>query len=144
MGLLLHSLPDAKIVWLRRNAEDAAISCFRTFFTEPIPWSWSLADIGAYFRIEDRLHAHWSSLFPDRILTVPYEELVGDPEAWIRRILAHVGLEEEPGVFQPHQTKRSVMTASVQQVRAPISTRRVGAAEAYERYMSAFRAAYRG
>jgi hypothetical protein len=142
MGLLLHTLPDAKVIWLRRNPEDAALSCFRSFFTSQLPWTWSLADIGHFFRVEDRLYAHWTKQWPERLLTVPYEELVRDPAEWIPRILAYAGLEMEPQVLEFHRTRRSVRTASVQQVRNPISTTRIGAAEAYDRHMDTFREAY--
>ena len=144
MGLLLHVLPHAKVLWIRRKPEDSALSTFRTFFTSPLPWSWSLEDIGRFYREEDRLFAHWTALFPDRILTVRYEELVSDPEPGIGAILAHVGLAPEPQVFEPHKAKRVVRTASVQQVRAPISTKRIDAAKPYERHMEAFQRAYRG
>jgi hypothetical protein len=131
------------VIWLRRNPEDAALSCFRSYFTSQLAWTWSLADIGHFFRIEDGLHAHWVENFPERILTVPYEELVGDPVEWIPRILAYAGLAMEPQVLEFHRTRRSVRTASVQQVRNPISTARIGAAEAYGRHMGPFREAYR-
>ncbi len=144
MGLLLHTLPQAKVLWLRRNPQDVALSCFRSFFTSAIPWSWSFADIGRFFRIEDRLYEHWAAKFPERILTVPYEELVQDPGTWIPRILAYVGLEMEPQVLAFHETKRSVRTASVQQVRAPISTDRIGLSAPYAKYMAPFEDAYRG
>lgn len=144
MALLLHTLPKAQVVWLRRRPEDCALSCFRTFFTAPVPWSWRASNIAAFLKAEDRLHAHWTALFPDRILTVPYEDLVSSPEVWIRRILAHVDLPEEPQVFTPHTTKRSVMTASVAQVRGEISTARIGAAEAYGDFVTEFRSAYYG
>lgn len=143
MGLLLHTLPDAKVIWLRRNPEDAALSCFRSYFTSQLGWTWSPADIGCFFRIEDRLHAHWIENFPERILTVPYEDLVRDPGEWIPRMLEYVGLAMEPQVLEFHRTKRSVRTASVQQVRNPISTSRIGAAEAYAKHMAPFREAYR-
>ena len=93
--------------------------------------------------IEDRLFAHWTGLFPERILVVPYESLTRAPEEWIPRILAHAGLPDEPRVREFHRTKRTVRTASVQQVRSPISTARIGAAEAYAAYLAPFRAAYR-
>jgi tetratricopeptide (TPR) repeat protein len=143
MGLLLHTLPDAKVMWLRRDPEDAALSCFRSFFTSQLAWSWSLADIGHFFRIEDRMYAHWHEMFPERILTVPYEELVRDPAQWIPRIVGFANLAMEPQILDFHRTRRSVRTASVQQVRNPISTERIGAAEAYGKYMEPFREAYR-
>lgn len=88
------------------------------------------------------MYAHWSKMFPDRIMTVPYEELVSDPQTWIRRILDHAGLSEEPQVFEPHKTKRTVTTASMAQVRSPISTARIGSADVYKDFTEAFRRAY--
>jgi tetratricopeptide (TPR) repeat protein len=143
-GLLLHALPAARMVWLRRDGEDTALSTFRSFFTSPVPWSWSLADIGHYHRIEARLHAHWQALFPDRILTVPYEDLVREPRTWIGRTLAHFGLPEEESVYTPHLTAREVRTASVQQVRAAIGTDAIGKAQAYHAELQEYRRALLG
>ena len=144
MGLLLHMLPDARVIWMRRNPEDVALSCFRNYFTSQIAWSWSLEDIARFFTIEDRLFAHWTAQFPERILVVPYEEMVRDPPAWVDRILAHAGLPAEPQVHEFHKTRRSVKTASVSQVRQPISTSRIGLSQAYDKQLAPFRAIYRG
>lgn len=144
MGLLLHMLPQARVIWMRRNPEDVALSCFRNYFTSQIPWSWSLEDIARFFLVEDRLFAHWTEQFPERILVVPYEQMVREPEAWIDRILAHSGLPLEPQVHAFQKTQRSVKTASVSQVRQPISTSRIGLSQAYDRQLAPFRAIYRG
>ena len=145
LGFILQSLPSAKVIWLRRDPEDTAISCFRSFFgTGTVPWCWSLADIGWHFRQEDALHAHWTSIYPDRILTVPYEELARDPQPWITRILAHVGLDPESATFTPHLQKRAVQTVSVAQVREPITASSVGAADKYRAHLQPFRDAYAG
>ena len=143
MGLLLHVLPNARVLWVRRAPQDAALSCFQTFFSANIPWSWSFENIGQYFAIEDRLFEHWTALFPDRILVVPYEELVSEPQRWIPRMLAHAGLPEEPQVYQSHLNKRSVRTASVQQVRHPISTSRIGSARDHDAQLVPFWNTYR-
>ena len=144
MGLLLHMLPDARVIWMRRNPEDVALSCFRNFFSSQIPWSWSFEDIARFFNVEDQLFAHWTSQFPERILVVPYEQMVREPDAWVDRILDHAGLESEPQVREFHKTRRSVKTASVSQVRQPISTSRIGLSQAYDRQLEPFRAIYRG
>lgn len=143
MGLLLHMLPDARVIWMRRNPEDVALSCFRNFFTSKIPWSWSMEDIGRFFAMEDRLFEHWTAQFPDRILVVPYEEMVREPAQWVDRILDHAGLQSETQVMDFHKTRRSVKTASVSQVREPISTKRIGLSQAYDRHLEPFRQAYR-
>ena len=59
----------------------------------------------------------------DRLLVVPYEKLVSDPRRWTTRILAHCNLAEEAAPHAPHHNARAVGTASVMQVRRPISTR---------------------
>ena len=71
IGLMLHAMPDARIAWLRRAPDDVALSCFKTYFTTGLPWTWSLTDIADFMRIEDLLFEHWRTLFPDRILPVP-------------------------------------------------------------------------
>lgn len=142
MGLLLHMLPNARVVWLRRSPEDNALSIFRTHFRDSLPWTWSLSGIAGHMRGEDALYQLWMRLFGDRILSVPYEGLVSDPQTWTRKILAHVGLDEEPQVFAPHEQTRSVTTASVAQVRQPISHARIGAAQAYGAFMNSFREVY--
>jgi len=143
LGFILHALPRSKVIWMRRDPEDTAISCFRSHFgTGTIPWSCSLADIAWHFRLEDAIHAHWSGLYPDRILTVPYETLVNEPQPWITRILAHAGLEIESAPFTPHLQKRSVLTASIAQVREPITASSVGAAGKYRAHLQPFRDHY--
>lgn len=142
VGLLLHTLPNARIAWLRRNPEDVALSCFRTFFSTGLRWSWSLEDIAEYMLIEDRLFTHWLHLFPDRILLVPYEELVSAPELWSQRIQAHFGLSVEAGAASLPRTNRAIRTASVTQVGRPISPARVGSAAAFDRHLLPFRERY--
>ncbi|MDT0506448.1 sulfotransferase [Novosphingobium sp. MMS21-SN21R] len=142
MGLIASLLPQAKVVWMRRDPADCAWSAYRTYFIHGLDWSWDLEDIAAHFALEDELFRHWSAMFPDRILVVDYQSLVQDPEPQIRRILAHCGLAEEPQVFRPHETKRIVSTASVMQVREPINTGAVGAADAYRTRLAPFTERY--
>ena len=89
------------------------------------------------------MYAHWLEAFPERILTVPYEELVSRPAEWIPKIVSSAKLDMEPQVLDFHRSQRSVRTASVQQVRSPISTARIGSAEAYGKHMGPFFDAYR-
>ncbi len=109
-----------------------------------MPWSWSFSDIASYFRSEDLLYEHWLRVFPDRILSIPYEDLAADPATWIPRILNFVDLPDESQVYEPHKAKRTVTTASVAQVRAPISTSRIGLSAAYKEFTEEFRRAYYG
>jgi hypothetical protein len=69
--------------------------------------------------------------------------LVTDPATWIPRIAEHCGLEAEPALFESHLTARGVTTASVQQVRSPITTTRIGLATGYAAHLKPFRKVYR-
>ncbi len=142
LGLAAALLPEAPIVWVRRDPLDCAWSCFRTHFLAGVSWSYDLADIARHFRIEDELLARWQDILGDRVLVVPYEGLVADSAGWIRRILAHCQLSEEPGAFAPHENRRAVTTSSVMQVRRPINRAAVGAAGPYRAFLEPFVDAY--
>jgi tetratricopeptide (TPR) repeat protein len=144
IGLMLHALPHARIAWLRRAPEDVALSCFRTQFDSGLSWTWSLVDIADYMRIEDRLFEHWRALFAERIIVVPYEDLVGDPASWARRLQEHFGLNVEERIEQVSRADRFVETASISQVREPITASFVGRASAFERHLKPFRERYYG
>lgn len=144
MGLLLHCMPDSRVVWMRRDPEDTALSCFTTYFSSAVPWSWSLEDIARHFRVEDRLFEHWTSLFGDRILVVPYEELASTPEDWTGKILCHVGLDPDAARSDARHDARAVRTASLRQVRAPVSTAAVGRSRRYFARLEPFRWSYCG
>lgn len=143
LGLIATALPDAPIIWMRRNPLDNAWSCFRTFFIHGVAWSFSFADIADHFQLEDQLMAFWQRELGDRILVVPYGELVDKPAEWTARLLAHCGLAEEKAAYAPHLTQRRVATASSLQVRRPINRDGLGVADPYRSFMQDFVDAYR-
>lgn len=142
LGLLAAVLPDAPLVWMRRDPLDSAWSCFRTFFIHGVAWSYDLADIAHHFQLEDGLLDYWQRRLGKRLLVVPYGDLVESPIEWTRQLLAHCGLEEEEAVFSPHQTQRAVLTASALQVRRPINRDGLGVAAPYRHHLQPFVDAY--
>ena len=144
LGLVASLLPDAPLVWLKRDPLDCAWSCFRSSFMQGIRWSNDLRDIAFHFRLEDHLLGQWQDILGDRLMLVPYEQLVSEPERWIRRILAHCGLPEEQAVFAPQENRRAVTTSSTLQVRRPIGRQAIGSAEPYRTLLAPFIEAYQG
>lgn len=143
LGLAAAVDPQAPFIWVQRDPLDCAWSCLRTFFPSSLPWTYDLEDIAWHFRVEAELMARWHDLLGERMLVVPYEQLVTQPVAWTRAILAHCGLAEEPQVFAPHETRRVVTTASAAQVREPISRKAVGSAAPYRPFLLPFERALR-
>jgi hypothetical protein len=138
LGQLRLALPNAPLVWVQRNPFDVAWSAFRTRFARGQDWSWSLTETARWLHGNERLRRHWSELLGPTLLTVDYQGLVTDPEAWVPRLLNHVGLTEEPAVYDFHKTRRAVDTASLAQVRQPLSAASVGSWKRYERHMRPF------
>ncbi len=138
LGLIATALPDAPLVWMRRDPLDNAWSCFRTFFIHGVAWSYSFSDIAHHFNLEDQLLSFWKSILGNRLLVVPFTELVDAPALWTSRLLKHCGLAEEAGPYAPHLTKRRVSTASSLQVRRPINREGIGVAEHYRELMHTF------
>lgn len=141
-GHIALALPNAPILWLRRNPPDTAWSCFRTYFSRDVPWSFSLQDIGAYMAIEDKLFEYWREALGSQLLVVEYEELTADGVAWIPRILDHCRLGMEAGVFAFDENKRAVRTASVAQVRRPLHSGAIASSAPYARFLLPFVESY--
>jgi len=83
-------------------------------------FTYSLEDVGRYYRDYAALMAHFDSVLPGRVHRVIYEHMVADTETEIRRLLAHCGLEYDERCLHFYENDRAVRTASSEQVRSPI------------------------
>ena len=120
IGLIHLILPNAKIIDARRHPMACGFSGYKQLFAEGQQFTYDLADLGQYYRDYVELMDHWDAALPGKVLRVQYEEVVGDLETQVRRILNHCGLEFEPGCLSFYRTERAVRTPSSEQVRQPI------------------------
>ena len=95
-------------------------SGYKQLFAEGQQFTYDLADVGQYYRDYVELMDHWDAVLSGKVLCVQYEDVVGDLETQVRRILDHCGLEFEPACLSFHRTERAVRTPSSEQVRQPI------------------------
>jgi tetratricopeptide (TPR) repeat protein len=126
VGLIQAMLPGATIIDMRRHPMDSCFSTYKQYFAEGQSFGYSLEDLGRYYRCYLSLMDHFDRVLSGKVLHLQYEALVRDPETNIRRLLAHCGLEFESACMSFHQTKRSVRTASAEQVRQPLYASGVG------------------
>jgi hypothetical protein len=127
VGPIHLSLPDARIIHVRRDPVDTCLSRFSILFAGDQPFAYELGELGRYYRAYEALMEHWRAVIPQGVmLEVQYEELVADTEGEARRIIAHCGLEWDARCLAFHQTERPVRTASALQVRRPIYTSSIG------------------
>jgi Flp pilus assembly protein TadD len=122
LGLILSALPQARIVHCRRHPLDVCVSVVANHFAPRPDFSAEAGDLVFYVRQYQRLMAHWRQVLPaERFLELDYEDLVQGPEPPIRRLLAFAGLAWDPACLHPEAGERRVSTASLWQVRQPIS-----------------------
>jgi tetratricopeptide (TPR) repeat protein len=119
-GLIHLILPNAKIIDARRHPLGCCFSGFKQHFARGQAFSYDLTDIGRYYADYVDLMAHFDAVLPGRVHRVIYEQMIADPEAEIRALLAHCGLPFEEACLSPHENDRAVRTASSEQVRRPI------------------------
>ncbi len=122
LGLIHLALPNAIIIDARRHAMATCFSAWKQHFARGQGFTYDLGELGGYYADYVRLMDHFDRVLPGRVLRVQHETLVHNTEAEVRRLLAHCGLDFEPGCLAFHQNPRAVRTASSEQVRQPIFT----------------------
>jgi hypothetical protein len=120
VGLLHLMLPNARIIDARREPMACCFSNFKQLFASGQEFTYSLDDIARYYRTYIDLMRHWDNVLPGRVLRVFHEDVVDDLGGNVRRLLDFCGLEFEEQCIAFHQNKRSVRTASSEQVRQGI------------------------
>jgi tetratricopeptide (TPR) repeat protein len=120
LGLIHLILPKARIIDARREPMACCFSNFKQLFASGQEFTYSLEDIGRYYRSYVELMRHWDEVLPGKVLRVQHEDVVENLERNVRRLLEFCGLEFEPACLEFYKTERSVRTASSEQVRRPI------------------------
>lgn len=120
VGFIHLVLPNARIIDARRHPLACCFSGFKQHFARGQHFTYSLQEIGRYYRDYVELMAHFDAVLPGRVHRVRYESLVDNTEVEVRRLLAYCGLPYEEQCLHFHRNERAVRTASSQQVRQPI------------------------
>jgi tetratricopeptide (TPR) repeat protein len=137
LSLIAALFPEARIIFSRRDRRDTCLSCYFQPFLEGNLFAFDLADCGRHHAQIDRLIEHWKSVLPLRMLEVPYETLVQDPEPQSRRIIEFLGVPWDPACLEFHRTQRPIHTASAWQVRQPLYRQSIGRWRNYEKHLGA-------
>ena len=135
VGQIELCLPGATIIDVRRDPVDNCLACFQRQFRTGHEFTYDLGALGRQYRRYEKVMEHWDRVLPGRVLRVRYEELVADPQNQIRRLLDHCGLPWNDGVMRFHENARPVRTASLSQVRKPISTASVAKWKPYAAHL---------
>lgn len=139
LGSFHLAFPNARMIYVRRNAIDTALSIWMTPMRTSADFIVDRESIVFGFKEFKRLMDHWHSVIPsDRLLEVRYEDLVTEPEIHIRRMVEFCGLEWNEACLHPELNKRRVITPSVWQVRQPIYRSSAEKWKNYEPWLGVF------
>ena len=94
-------------------------------------YCYDLGDVVSYYGLYIDLMQFWQSKYSDQIYNLDYQKLTTDQENETRKLIGHLGFKWEDACLSPHKNKRSVRTASQQQVRRKVYT---GSSEAWRKY----------
>jgi hypothetical protein len=134
LGLLAALFPRAPIIHCRRDPRDMCLSCYFQNFQD-MNFSWSLEDLAAFHQEYERAMAHWRSVLPTPVFDLQYEELVENQEAVTRRLVAFCDLTWDDRFLTFFNNPRPVQTASLFQVRKPLSTKAIGRWKKYQAHL---------
>ena len=139
IGLIKFLFPQAKIISVRRDPRDIALSNYFTDYQAKhsgMGFAYDLSTIGEQLADHNLMMQHWQQTFPGEILQINYEDVVDNLEGSARKMLDYIGVDWEPEVLNFNQLERSIKTASVWQVRQPIYKTSKEKWKRYEKYLA--------
>jgi hypothetical protein len=135
LGLISLMFPNSRIIHCKRDPRDTCLSIYFQNFDESHYYATRLQNLGIYYRLYERIMQHWKSLVKLPIYEVQYEELVNNQETISRELIEFADLEWNESVLKFYETKRSVVTASYDQVRQKIYKKSQERWKNYQQYI---------
>ena len=117
----LLAFPNANIIHIKRDRIDTCWSIFKHYFvSHGNSFSYDLLDLKNYYSLYEELMNFWICHFPNRILTIKYENLVLNQKKVTEQLLNFNNLQWEDKCLEFYNNQRTIKTASSLQVRNKI------------------------
>ena len=121
LGLLTATLPEAKIVHVKRNPAAVCWSNYKQYFrSESLGYCYALNDVVKYYSLYEDLMKFWAKTLTNEIYNIDYDLLTINQQDETRKLIDYLGLDWEKKCLSPQDNRRSVATASNVQVRQKI------------------------
>jgi len=139
LGSMHLAFPNMRIIHIRRNPLDTALSIWTTPMSNRAAFFSDRRSIVEAYKSYLRIMDHWRTVLPsDRLLEIQYEDLVAEPETYVRRIVDFCGLEWDEACLHPELNKRRIKTPSFWQARQPIYKSSTERWKNYEPWLGVF------
>lgn len=131
LPFLYAVFPNASIIFVQRHPCDCVLSCFMQAFSlsDSTACFLEVRDAAAFYDAAMTAWKHSCDALPAKVHTMLYEELVADPEASLRSVVKHLGLEWREELLDHRVTAKrrgAISTPSYDQVIKPINRQAVG------------------
>ena len=131
IGFILSTIPEAKIIHLKRDPIATCWSNYNHYFTAGNGFSFDQVDLSKFYALYIELMNFWHELFPGKIYDLSYEKLTINQESETKKLLKYCCLEWDEECLNFHNNKRGVLTASSAQVRRKMYQ---GSSEAWKKH----------
>ena len=132
IGFILSSMPDAKIIHIKRDPRAVCWSNLKhNFSSNGNGWAYNMQDLIDFYGLYTELMNFWHKSFPNKIYDLSYESLTKNQEKETKKLLEYCELKWNKNCLNFHKTKRAVKTASSAQVRKKIYQ---GSSEAWKKH----------
>jgi tetratricopeptide (TPR) repeat protein len=122
-GLIARLLPEAKIVFVRRDPVETALSIWLHDFSAAYPYATDLEHLAHAVGLNDRMRAAWRERLGEQFQEVDHDALCADPQTEGRKLFEFCELDWDARYLEPERRSASVNTFSAMQVREPIRPR---------------------
>lgn len=128
LGIVWMLFSNARIIHCRRDPVDTCLSCYTTSLPPSHGYASDLGDLAYVYAEYQRMMDFWMGTLDLDVLDVAYEDLVGDTDASIRRIVSFCDVPWDDACLSFYEQHRPIATASVDQASRPIYRSSVGRA----------------
>jgi tetratricopeptide (TPR) repeat protein len=127
IGFLKRAYPNCRIINVRRDPRDVAVSMWRAHFSgSALAYAYDLGAMAHRFNLYEQTMAHWRATFPNQIYDLSYEALVGDVAQASKAMADYCGLDWDATMARPDLNADQILTLSAGQLRQPVHSRSVG------------------
>ena len=138
LGLIAMLFPNAKVIFTHRDPRDVGVSCFLGNFSSHVhPELQTVEHVALAIEQHQRLMDHWKSVLNLQWMDVQYEDMIKDQEKTTRQIVEFCDLPWDDRCLRSHESGRTVMTLSYDQVNKPMYTTSIGRYRNYEKHIAA-------
>lgn len=133
----INALPEAKFIHIRRDPIAVCWSIYKTrFVSRGNQYAHDLNDLVNYMGLYNNLMNSWEHLYPEKILSIDYEDLTSETTPTVKKCCEFLGITWNSSMVKIENNDRFVKTASSSQIRKDIYTNSNQSWKRYEAHLN--------